>query len=158
MDSSGVFGGELAPEDILRMEQEAEYRQLEGEALVEAQRDREMFEKGAAGARTVMYDGDPYAAWGDYELDVWEHTDTIDSDLSLWESYIAKGIAALAFDTETERRDRDGSLGGFNHAECQTTTCRCYLRGHADGWDEGNNRGYEEGLEANEDRQPPERD
>jgi len=117
-----------APEDILRAEEGAEHRQLEAESLIEAARDREMFAQDS---------GDPYADWGDYELDVWENTDTIDSDLDAWVSYIEEGTDALVFDTKTERRDRDGSLGGFNHAECQTTTCRCYLRGWSDGYDDG---------------------
>ncbi len=34
-----------APEDIRRNEEEAEYRQQEAESLVEAQRDREMFDR-----------------------------------------------------------------------------------------------------------------
>ncbi len=34
-----------APEDIRHSEEEAEYRQQEAEALVEAQRDRDMFER-----------------------------------------------------------------------------------------------------------------
>ena len=117
---------------------------------VEAQRDRDMFERDEVDAQAEMYEGDPYVAWGDYELDVWEHTDPIDADLDLWVSYIAEGLDALAFDTNTERRDRDGSLGGFNHAECQTITCRCYLRGWSDGRDDA--------TTANEDRQPQERD
>lgn len=33
-----------APENLLRAEEESEHRQLEGEALIEAQRDRDMFE------------------------------------------------------------------------------------------------------------------
>ena len=44
LESGGSIIMDRAPEDIRRADVEAEYRQLEAESLVEAQRDREMFE------------------------------------------------------------------------------------------------------------------
>ena len=41
-----------APEDIRHSEEEAEYRQQEAESLVEARRDREMFESDNGDGRT----------------------------------------------------------------------------------------------------------
>ena len=84
------------------MEQEAEYRQLEGEALVEAHRDREMVERDAIDARIVMYDGDPYAAWGDYELDVWEQTAGVEADLDHFEAVMTEGDESLGRDEQAE--------------------------------------------------------
>ena len=90
------------PEDIRRGEEEAEHHQLEGEALVEARRDRDMFGRDEIDARAVMYDDDPYAAWGDYELDLWESTPGVETCFEDFEAVMAEGDESLGRDEQSE--------------------------------------------------------
>ena len=82
-----------APEDIRRAEEEAEHRQLEAESLVEAARDREVM---------AYYDVDPYEAWGDYELCVWERTAGVEADLEHFEAVMIEGDESLGRDNRAE--------------------------------------------------------
>lgn len=90
--------GNLTPE-------EAEHRQLEDESIVEAARDRKMFERDKPdddNAWKMLYNGDPYWRWGDYELDLGPGFTPVETDFDHFEAVMAGGDESLGRDEKAE--------------------------------------------------------
>ena len=56
----------------------------------------------ATDSQTVMYAGDPYAAWGNYELDLWESTPGVETCFDHFEKIMAEGDESLGRDEQSE--------------------------------------------------------